>query len=253
MIQTCAQLIDKKLVTDEIFLLQFHSAEIAQIAQPGQFVNVRVCDALNPYLRRPFSICDVEGENFSLLFNILGMGTKMLATAEVGEKFDFIGPLGNGFNLNSDLDLAIIVAGGMGIAPFPFLTNRIDSRIEIKTFIGAKSKENIITYKMKNFEIATDDGSLGAKMNVVELFMEFYSKNKLPAKAKVFGCGPTIMLIALAEFCLRNNLDCEVSTECAMACGFGICQGCPIEASNREEYLLVCKDGPIFNVRDIVL
>ena len=74
------------------------------------------------------------------------------------------------------------------------------------------------------------------------------------SKVKLFACGPNAMLRVLKEFCIVNDLDCEVSTECAMACGFGICQGCPIESTERKEkYYLVCKDGPVFNIKDIVI
>lgn len=73
-------------------------------------------------------------------------------------------------------------------------------------------------------------------------------------KVKVFGCGPNAMLRALKEVCITHNINCEVSTECAMACGFGICQGCPIESTQQsDKYLLVCKDGPVFNVKDVVI
>ena len=74
------------------------------------------------------------------------------------------------------------------------------------------------------------------------------------SKAKIFGCGPNAMLRSLKEFAAKNNIECEVSTECAMACGFGICMGCPIESSQQiEKYILVCKDGPVFNVRDVAI
>jgi len=70
----------------------------------------------------------------------------------------------------------------------------------------------------------------------------------------MFACGPTVMLRVLKEFCLKNEFECEASTECAMACGFGICQGCPIESTTESDrYLLVCKDGPVFNIKDVVI
>ena len=75
---------------------------------------------------------------------------------------------------------------------------------------------------------------------------------KYPAnKTKLFACGPNAMLRSLKEFCSENNYDCEISVECAMACGFGICQGCPIDSADGQKYLLVCKDGPVFNAKEI--
>jgi len=106
---------------------------------------------------------------------------------------------------------------------------------------------------MKNVHECTDDGSVAFKGNVVQLLEKYFDKIDLKT-TKVFGCGPNAMLRSLKDFCLKNNLNCEVSTECAMACGFGICQGCPIESTHQSDtYLLVCKDGPVFNIKDVVI
>ena len=106
---------------------------------------------------------------------------------------------------------------------------------------------------MRNVKVSTDDGSLGFKGNVVELLQQELSSYEY-SKIKIFGCGPTAMLRSLRGFTIKNNIECEVSTECAMACGFGICMGCPTEsAKQNDKYLLVCKDGPVFNVKDVVI
>jgi len=249
--QTISVIISKKIISDQIHLISFESNELVREAKPGQFINIRVTSGLFPYLRRPFSICEVNGNTFSILFSVFGMGTKTLAEARVGDQFDVIGPLGNGFSIDDEIENAIIVAGGLGSAPFPFLISKLDSKIDVQSFVGARSKELVISYKLKNVSIATDDGSLGEKMNVVQLLEENFSINNYPKKTKIFGCGPTPMLKALSKFAIDKNINCEVSTECAMACGFGICQGCPIESSNGEQYYLVCKDGPVFNVKDV--
>jgi len=240
-------------IENQIFLLKVYSPEITSNIKPGQFLNVRVSQSLYPLLRRPFSVCDVDGEYFYLMFNVFGEGTKILSRKGKGETIDVIGPLGNGFNLEGDYDNAIIVAGGLGAAPFPFFTRMINSRKEILSFIGGRTSRDIIIYGMKNISVATDDGSLGFKGTVIDLLRENIEKLK-NQKVKIFSCGPNAMLRALKTFALENNFDCEVSTECAMACGFGICQGCPIESTEHpEKYLLVCKDGPVFNVKDVVI
>lgn len=245
----------EKLITldNNIFLLQVHCPVIASEIQPGQFLNVRVTENVFPLLRRPFSVCDVEGESIFLMFNILGEGTKLLAKKNIGETIDLLGPLGNGFSLGGNYDTAIIVAGGLGAAPFPYLIRKMNVEKDIKCFVGGRSSHDVIQYGMKNIHTSTDDGSLGFKGNVVELL-----QNKLESmdllKVKIFACGPNAMLRTLKEFAIKNDIVCEASTECAMACGFGICQGCPIEAVNQpEKYYLVCKDGPVFNVRDVVI
>ena len=105
---------------------------------------------------------------------------------------------------------------------------------------------------MTNVEYATDDGSLGKQGTVVDLFIE---KEKLFSlkKIRIFACGPNPMLAAVRKIALTKNFECQLSTECAMACGFGICQGCPIETGNEESYKLVCKDGPVFEAREVIL
>lgn len=240
-------------IQENIFLQKIFSPEIAASAKPGQFLNVRVSDTIYPLLRRPFSVCDVEGEHIFLMYNILGEGTSILAHKQPGSLIDILGPLGHGFNIEGDYETAVIIAGGLGAAPFPFLTKKIPVEKKIVSIIGGRNKKDIITYNLKNVFTASDDGSEGFKGNVVDLF-----KNKLNdlsnTKLKVFACGPTPMLRALKQVCIDNKINCEVSTECAMACGFGICQGCPIESSHKQDtYLLVCKDGPVFNVKDVLI
>lgn len=237
----------------KIFLQKIYCPKIASIIRPGQFLNVKVSNSYYPLLRRPFSVCDVEGDYIYLMFNILGEGTKLLASKKINDPVDILGPLGNGFTCEGDYNTAVIVGGGLGAAPFPFLIKRLTDKKEVMTFIGGRSIHDVITYGMKNLFTSTDDGTTGFKGNVVELLKHKISELK-KSKIKIFGCGPTVMLKALKEFSLENDFDCEVSTECAMACGFGICQGCPIESTNHEDkYLLVCKDGPVFNIKDVVL
>jgi dihydroorotate dehydrogenase electron transfer subunit len=246
-------IVETKQVHENIFIQKIHSPEIARLIKPGQFLNIRVSETTFPLLRRPFSICDVDGENIFLMFNILGEGTKILAHKQNGDLVDILGPLGNGFNIDGEYKTAIIVAGGLGAAPFPFVTRKIKNEKKILTFVGGRTKQDVITYGLENFNLSSDDGSIGFKGNVVQSLEQNLSKIDIPS-SKVFGCGPNVMLRVLKDFCIKHNLDCEVSTECAMACGFGICQGCPIEStSNSDKYLLVCKDGPVFNIKDVVI
>ncbi|MGE5402238.1 MAG: dihydroorotate dehydrogenase electron transfer subunit [Ignavibacteriales bacterium] len=237
---------------NSIYIIKALAPEISREASAGQFCNIKVTTSTFPLLRRPFSICEVDGDYISFMFNVLGEGTKMLAHKKIGETLDVLGPLGNGFTTEGDYDTAVIVAGGLGSAPFPFLTKSFPAGKDIFSFVGGRSAKDVITYGMKNVLISTDDGSLGFKGNVIQLL----EKNKeilSSSRIKMFACGPTPMLRALKEFCIANNYDCEVSTESAMACGFGICQGCPIQAVDKEGYYLVCKDGPVFNINKVVL
>lgn len=234
-------------------LLKFRSPEIAKAITPGQFLNIKVSPTDNPLLRRPFSVCDVDGESLFIMLNIVGEGTRLLINKRKGDELEVIGPLGNGFTFDDEFDTAVMVGGGIGVAPFPFLTHALENEKEILSFIGGRTKNDVVTYELKNVYLATDDGSTGYKGTVIDLLLE--KRDLLSGKnVKLFGCGPNRMLRALQEYAEENNMNCEISTEAAMACGFGICQGCPIEsAKNSERYSLVCKDGPVFNAKDVIL
>ena len=239
-----------KKISDKVFLFNVSAPEIAHIAKPGQFCNIKVTSNNFPLLRRPFSICDVNGGNITFMIQILGEGTKILSEKCPGEIISIIGPLGNGFSLEGDYDTAVIVAGGLGAAPFPFFLKNISSDKKIICFSGARSASDIISYRLPEVVTSTDDGSTGFKGNIIQCIDSH--KQKFNNKhIKLFACGPNAMLKALKEFCILNNYECDVSIESAMACGFGICQGCAIQAADKEGYYLVCKDGPVFNINKI--
>ncbi|MBI3580281.1 MAG: dihydroorotate dehydrogenase electron transfer subunit, partial [Ignavibacteriales bacterium] len=164
------------------------------------------------------------------------------------------GPLGVPFNYKSDYQTAINVGGGLGIAPFPFLTERLRSeKKSFLTVIGARTGNQIVSRHLENTHVATDDGSVGFHGNVVQFLEEYLSKHTVP-KPKIFGCGPTKMLQSLSAFAKKSNIECEISLEGDMACGIGLCQGCPVERSNgKKKYALVCVEGPTFNCNDVVL
>ncbi|MBL1213595.1 MAG: dihydroorotate dehydrogenase electron transfer subunit [Ignavibacteriae bacterium] len=235
-----------------IFLLKAHCPEITKEIKPGQFCNIKVSTTTSPLLRRPFSVCDIEGEYIFFMFNVHGEGTELLSKKEHGELIDVLGPLGNGFDLDGDYDTAVIAAGGLGAAPFPFFTRMLPKNKNVLSFMGGRSKSDIITYGLKNVQAATDDGSFGFKGTIIDLMNEKIDVLKKD-KIKIFSCGPNPMLKALKDFCDKHSFEALASTECAMACGFGICQGCPIESSEDDKYYLVCKDGPVFDIKDIKL
>jgi len=186
------------------------------------------------------------------MFNTVGEGTNILSTKTKGDVLDILGPLGNGFNYCEEFNNAIVVAGGLGVAPFPYLIKKLGDQKNLISFVGGRTKDDVVTYGLKNINISTDDGSEGFEGTVIDLM---YNNKSLilDTNCRIFGCGPNVMLRALKDFCIKYKIDCEVSIEGAMACGFGICQGCPIESSNGESYKLICKDGPVFNAKEVVI
>jgi dihydroorotate dehydrogenase electron transfer subunit len=241
-LQSCCE------VAAKTFLLRFNSPEIAASAQPGQFVNVLAAETgEGPFLRRPFSISRVEDDIIELIFHVVGIGTNLLSRKQLGDWVDVIGPLGQPFHEDAEYDTALLVAGGIGVAPFPFLSNNLLRRGKrIETFLGYRNAGQVFTENLKNVRIATDDGSNGFHGNVVQLLESSLDQNNYGI-AKIFACGPTIMLKALVELAKRKNICCEMSLEGQMACGYGICQGCAVERTEgTAKYALVCKDGPAF-------
>lgn len=242
-------------VADNTFVLSIEAPELSKRIRPGQFLNIRVEDSCEPLLRRPYSVYRVDGSNVEVIFNVVGKGSVLLHKKQAGDIIDIIGPLGVPFSLDgSDFETAVLVGGGLGVAPLPIATARLAQlHRSIVTFLGFRSKEAIVAEHLINVHVATDDGSGEFKGTVVDLMKRGFHlfQNKRP---KIFACGPTPMLKAVAEFATERNIPCEVSLEGPMACGFGICQGCPVQLRDGDKkYALMCKDGPTFDIRKIIL
>jgi dihydroorotate dehydrogenase electron transfer subunit len=253
-VQKVVPVVDRREVVQGIFVVTLQSREIATSSLPGQFLNVRCGEGCLPLLRRPFSISRIDGDNIELMFNVIGQGTRMLSAKRPGDSLDVLGPLGRPFGIGGEYETAVLVAGGLGVAPFPFLTDFLArSNKKILTFLGARTSSQLTEHFLRNVEVATDDGSRGFAGTVVDLLRGSLSSGPV-ASAKIFGCGPTKMLQSLAQLADKSAIDCELSLEGDMACGMGICQGCPVERSDgKRKYALVCTDGPTFNSKDIIL
>jgi dihydroorotate dehydrogenase electron transfer subunit len=240
-------------VARNVFVLTLHAPGLASTVRPGQFVNIQINESLEPLLRRPFSVHRASGDSIEVLFNIVGKGTAMLAEKREGDLLGLLGPLGVPFALeDSRYDTALLVAGGLGVAPMPLTTADLLRRNRaVRTFVGARDAATLVTRHLHETMCATDDGSSGFHGNVVALLEAEIGRTK-PARPKIFACGPHAMLRATALLAERLDIPCEVSMEGPMGCGIGICQGCPVElreASRR--YALMCKDGPTFDAKAI--
>jgi len=255
------QIIAKTGLTPTILRHRIHSAELTQSAYPGQFVNIKVSDNFVPLLRRPFSLHRMNREQgwFEILFQVIGKGTVLLANFKAGDKLNILGPLGNHFIIPGNCAHAILIAGGLGIAPLLFLAQELTSQnIPATLFFGNKSKELFCC--LDDFEelkihyfLATDDGSRDFKGTVIDLFL---AKQEWAADSHsiIYGCGPNPMLRKLKAVAEQLSLPCQVSLETMMACGFGACLGCVVNSgSPSDPYKYVCKDGPIFNSSEINL
>jgi len=242
-----------RTVGEGIHVLSFSSSHISRSVRAGQFVNIKVEEATDPLLRRPFSVYRVSGSDVEIVFNVVGKGTNALSRKGPGDVIDVLGPLGVPFVTSGDeFDTGVLVAGGLGVAPLPMLTAALlAAGKSIITFLGARSARQLIEGHLENLHVATEDGSRGFSGNVVALTRKTLA-DRPATRPKIFGCGPMPMLRALAELARVLGIPCEVSLEGPMGCGMGICQGCPVELAGEEKkYALMCRDGPTFDIRNI--
>jgi dihydroorotate dehydrogenase electron transfer subunit len=237
---------------DSIYCLTIRAPEIVGKVFAGQFVNIQISPENVPLLRRPFSVYNILGDDLLILFNTVGQGTTLLSKKKKNDAIDLIGPLGNFFDVDDQFSTGLLVGGGMGVASLPLLNSVLkEKNIPTISFIGARDQNHLILNFVDNINCATDDGSKGFKGNVVSLLDQFINLEK-PANPKIFACGPPRMLNSIADLAWRYSIPCEVSVESVMACGVGICQGCPIERSGTSnKYSLVCKDGPVYDSRTL--
>jgi len=245
-----------------IFLMRLENPAISRAAQPGQFVNLRVRDEAIPLLRRPFSVCRTNREagTFDLLWKIYGTGTELMTKAQPGDCANALAPLGNGFSISSTIKNAIVIAGGLGVAPMPLLIENLRQlKVDVKVLLGARTDnelwgEEIFQSLGARVSFATDDGSRGYKGFVTSLLQEELKKNR---EVEIFACGPMPMLAKVSQICLEAQVSAQLSIETMMGCGFGICMGCPmIPAKGVKEhgrYLLACLDGPVFHAGEVAL
>lgn len=225
--------------------------QIAEAAQPGQFVHVKKPDSVN-FLRRPFSIADADRENgtITLIYRIAGKGTAEYAAMKVGEAFSILGPIGNGFALKDGRPL--LIGGGVGIAPLIYLSRQLKDKKPI-LLIGGKNKNEVFWEKyLQEFAdkiyITTDDGSVGFKGFTVQLLPQILAENNIE---HIYTCGPNIMMEGVAKLAHKHDIDCQVSLEKRMACGIGVCLGCTFEGKLTGKRRKVCTEGPVFASKEV--
>jgi dihydroorotate dehydrogenase electron transfer subunit len=249
--QVVAPVISNTEVMPDTHLLWLQAPEITKVAQPGQFVMVRCGDSPDLLLRRPFSIHRVaHGGQIALLFNIVGRGTEWLSQCQKGDSLDLLGPLGKSFSLPSGSRRLLLVAGGIGIAPLVFLAEKgLNQGGSVTLLMGASNASLLYPRSLLPPSIdlvtATEDGSEGRRGMVTELISDFINQAD-----QVFACGPASMYQSMAaQSCLKGR-PVQISLEVRMGCGLGACYGCTIKTKKGLQQ--VCRDGPVFELADIL-
>lgn len=216
--------------------------DCSEINAPGQFINIHV-DGF--YLRRPISIYSYGKEYVTIIFKVVGQGTKALSQMQVGDELDVLLPLGNGFDPEKGGEKPLLVGGGIGVPPiFGLAESFINKGIIPQVVIGFNSEDDVIL--AHQFEtlgitpiITTVDGSVGVKGFVTDAMKDLDYDY-------VYTCGPEPMLKAIWDV----TPDGQFSFEARMACGFGACMGCTCET--KYGYKRICKDGPVLYKEEII-
>jgi dihydroorotate dehydrogenase electron transfer subunit len=267
-LQTEGIVIKNERIKSLYFILGIYCPPIANQIKPGQFIMLKVSENSSPILRRPFSVYKSYPDSHPekqrrgclfILYKRVGKGTQKMTTFKTDQKVDLIGPLGNGFShppLPSSADIALI-GGGVGIISlYPLAADLKTKRLCV--FIGGKTRDDILCVEdFKKFNsiisIATEDGSLGFRGTVVDLFVSQMKAFKGNKKCYIYACGPVAMLEALARAVRSKGFICQASLEARMGCGFGACWGCVVKTNDpKNPYQRVCKEGPVFSLEDIV-
>lgn len=246
-------IISQEKIAEGIYDMWLRTEEIAAHAKAGQFVSV-YCNDGTKLLPRPISICEVNKEEkaLRLVYRVAGGGTAEFSQMKAGETLRILGPLGNGFTLGEKK--AFLIGGGIGIPPMLELAKELNCEKQI--VVGYRNDELFLADELKQYGeviVATEDGSVGTKGNVLDAIRE----NGLKADV-IYACGPTPMLRALKQYAAENDIECWISMEERMACGIGACLACVCKSKEKDHHTNVhnkriCKEGPVFRAEEVEL
>ncbi len=219
------------------------TGDTADIARPGQFVNVKL-DGF--YLRRPISVCNASGDELTLIFKAVGAGTEKMARASVGDSFDVMTGLGNGYDLDAAGDAPLLIGGGAGVPPLYMLARELVAHGKKVTAVIGFGTAAEVFYREElealgvRVLVATADGSLGTRGFVTDAMrgVEY---------SYFYTCGPEPMLKAVYD---ATATEGEFSFEERMGCGFGACMGCTCKTKYKNKR--ICRDGPVLKKGEIV-
>jgi len=259
MLEQTVQIVSNERDAESYFRLVLRAPQIAPLIQPGQFTHLRIPPLKDALLRRPFSIFQVAGDTFSILYKTVGKGTDVLSRIRAGEELSAIAPLGHGFTVPKPGDeTPLLVAGGYGMAAMYLLAQRSPQKGIV--FVGGRKRVDILceqefTALGWDVRVTTEDGSHGEMGLVTKpLLAEIKNRNSEIRNRKLFACGPTPMLKAVAKIAEDFNAPAELSMDEHMCCGVGVCLTCviPVKSGDGWDYQRTCTEGPVFDSRRVV-
>ncbi len=250
------ELVKKEKLIEGIYKFSVKAPEIAKEAKAGQFLEIKVSETGEPYLRRPISIFNIDGDIVEFIFQVKGRGTELLAQVQEGKLIDIMGPLGKGTFKVKEYNNVAIIGGGIGTYPLYELTKELKGKANLNVYLGFRDKSLVTCEKefeeigLNKLVVTTDDGSYKEKGFAIDFMKKDIEEHKVDM---IFACGPLPMLKAVRSYAIENNIPCQISLEERMGCGIGACLGCAVKVRTGEDtkYGHVCKDGPVFNASDV--
>ncbi|MBU9720415.1 MULTISPECIES: dihydroorotate dehydrogenase electron transfer subunit [Bacillaceae] len=246
---------EQKEVAPKIFKVTLSGELAIALKSPGQFIHVQVDKGIDPMLRRPLSICDVnlEKEELTLIYRVEGKGTKLLSEKNIGDSVNVLGPLGEGFPIENvkENDTCLLVGGGVGIPPLYYLAKKLTNKgAKVITILGFRNAGDIFLEEefaqLGEVIITTEDGSKGIKGFVTNAF-------KGLSYDVFYTCGPKGMLRAVESEAVTAGF---ISLEERMGCGVGACLACVCDytepnTETGKTYAKICSDGPVFKAGEV--
>ena len=259
MIQQMAEILNHRKLGDEYHSLTIVAPEIAEVAKPGQFVNLRPPTDRSYLLRRPFSIFRVNrrgnvAATVEVVFDIRGPGTAALAAMRRHEPIDIVGPIGRSFTIPKTQHSCLLVGGGVGATPLFFLGEELQNagkRVDV--LWGAATASRLVApIEAKRLgavaSFTTDDGSEGHHGLITDVLGEMIERCGTEV---IYTCGPRQMMAAVTKIALEFGIPAQVAMEELMGCGIGVCMTCVTPVWNRDgtgiANVRTCVDGPVFN------
>lgn len=252
-----SQVVAQEVLTGGYRVLVLDSSAVSAKARPGQFIHLRVPRLRGTVLRRPFSVFKADDGRVSILYKSVGLGTEAMTGVVPGDRVDILGPLGNGFPMNQAGTTPALVAGGYGVAPLWFLARTIAAAGIV--FVGGATGEDVLC--VEEFEklgwdvrVATEDGSAGSQGLVTRILDEWLGAQDEATVPEFYACGPDGMLKEVGTRAIDRDARAWLSLDKHMGCGVGACLACVqrIRRDGQEQWGRVCKDGPVFESREIV-
>lgn len=251
------KIVRNQRLNDKYYLLEIKCEQFVREAKVGQFlmINTRHQDYTHdPLLRRPLGIADVNGNKFSLVYMVVGKGTRLLSEIAKGSEISFSNPLGSSFTLVEKKRTALL-AGGIGIAPVYWLAKTLkEAGCMVDLYYGGRTRDDVVLLEelketSSHLIVTTDDGSAGIKGFVTDPFGE-----NVDSYDMVYACGPKGMLKTVSEISMGAEVPVEVSLDERMACGLGACLGCIIYVKEGDQTVQkrCCVEGPVFDGSKVV-